>query len=188
MKKIYISCYENNDRDFKEKIIELNNIRNGTIFNLINSHESDIQKEILLLNNTGDDKSFIERIRNKYLRDADVVILLVGLETKKRKTVDWELKAAMTETNLFSKSGILIVYLPEITERFGAKIPRSILPNIILKNMELKETFIVETIYTRLFTPISYIEKCINVSYAYGKMSKYIVNEDVKKENDSNLF
>lgn len=186
MKKIYISCYENNDMVFKEKIIELNKMRKDTIFNLINSQESEIEKEILLINNNN--QSFIERIRNKYLRDADVVILLVGLETKKRKTIDWELKAAMTETNLFSKSGILIVYLPEITERFGAKIPRSILPNIILKNMELKETFIVETIYTRLFTPISYIEKCINVSYAYGKMSKYIVNESVKKEDDSNLF
>lgn len=187
MKKIYISCYENNDKVFKEKIIELNKARNGAIFELINSQEEEIEKEILSLN-INDSKSFIERIRNKYLRDADVVILLLGLETKKRKSIDWELKAAMTETNLFSKSGILIVYLPEITERFGVKIPRSVLPNIILKNMELKETFIVETIYTRLFTPISYIDKCINIAYAYGKMSKYIVNETVKKEDDSNLF
>ncbi|MEF9984789.1 MAG: TIR domain-containing protein [Malacoplasma sp.] len=186
MKKIYISCYENNDMSFKQAIIDLNKKRNNCLFELINSSESEIENEFLSLNN--DEESFIHRIRNKYLRDADVMILLVGLETKKRKTIDWELRAAMSQTNLFSKSGILIVYLPEIIERFGAKIPRSILPNILLKNINTKDTFIVETIYSRLFKQFSYIEKCINVSYAYGQMSKYDVDESIKKNDDSNLF
>ena len=57
-------------------------------------------------------KLFGKKIRDEYLRDSTVTILLVGLETKKRKHVDWELYSSMIDGTKNKKSGILVVNLP----------------------------------------------------------------------------
>ena len=51
-------------------------------------------------------------IRDKYLRDSTVTILLVGIETKGRKHVDWELYSSMIDGSVNKKSGVLVVNLP----------------------------------------------------------------------------
>ncbi|WP_205414904.1 TIR domain-containing protein, partial [Klebsiella pneumoniae] len=53
-----------------------------------------------------------EIIRDEYLRDTSVLILLVGTETKNRKHVDWELYSSMRDSTINKKSGILVVNLP----------------------------------------------------------------------------
>jgi hypothetical protein len=53
-----------------------------------------------------------EIIRDEYLRDTSVLILLVGTETKNRKHVDWELYSSMRDSPRNGKSGIFIINLP----------------------------------------------------------------------------
>jgi len=52
------------------------------------------------------------RIRDEYLMDTQVTVLLAGAETRFRKHVDWELKSSMIDGQKNRKSGILIVNLP----------------------------------------------------------------------------
>lgn len=79
MKKIYISCYENNDSKYKDILIEANKRRNNLIFELSDSTEKDFYNLI------GDPNNIIEKIKTNLFRDAEVAIFLVGGETKKRK-------------------------------------------------------------------------------------------------------
>lgn len=53
-------------------------------------------------------------IRDNYLRDTSVLILLVGTETKKRKHVDWEIYSSMRNSAKNRKSGILVINLPSV--------------------------------------------------------------------------
>ena len=60
------------------------------------------------------DESIRTKIRDEYLRDTTVTILLVGLETMYRKHVDWEIYSSMYDGKINKKSGIVVVNLPEI--------------------------------------------------------------------------
>lgn len=51
-------------------------------------------------------------IRDQYLRDTEVTILLCGTETRFRKHIDWELKSSMIDGQVNKKSGILVIDLP----------------------------------------------------------------------------
>lgn len=51
-------------------------------------------------------------IRDKYLRDSTVTIVLVGQETKRRKHIDWEIFSSMINGMINKKSGILVINLP----------------------------------------------------------------------------
>ena len=51
-------------------------------------------------------------IRDDYLRDTGVTILLCGAETRFRKHIDWELKSSMIDGPVNKRSGILVIDLP----------------------------------------------------------------------------
>lgn len=51
-------------------------------------------------------------IRDDYLKDASVTIVLVGTATKGRKHVDWEIYSSMYDGAVNKQSGILVVQLP----------------------------------------------------------------------------
>ena len=51
-------------------------------------------------------------IRDDYLRDTEVTILLCGAETRFRKHIDWELKSSMIDGPVNKRSGILVIDLP----------------------------------------------------------------------------
>ena len=60
------------------------------------------------------DERIREKIRDEYLRDSSVTIVLVGTETKRRKHVDWEIYSSMIDGRVNKRSGILVVNLPAI--------------------------------------------------------------------------
>ena len=51
-------------------------------------------------------------IRDKYLRDSTVTVVLIGFETWKRKHVDWEIRSSIRHTEYNSRSGLLGILLP----------------------------------------------------------------------------
>ena len=51
-------------------------------------------------------------IRDRYLRDTSVTVVLVGSETWKRKHVDWEISSSLRNTELNPRSGLLGILLP----------------------------------------------------------------------------
>lgn len=57
--------------------------------------------------------SIRRKIREDYLGDSTVTVVLVGKETWKRKHVDWEIGATIRNTKLNPRSGLLGIILPD---------------------------------------------------------------------------
>ncbi len=111
MHKVFITYHHKNDQWYKERLVEL-----GW------QHSIFIDKSV----DTGDvsehlsDERIREIIRDEYLRDSTVTIVLVGTETERRKHVDWEIYSSMFDGTVNKKSGILVVNLPGTSENFTA--------------------------------------------------------------------
>ena len=53
-----------------------------------------------------------QKIRDDYLRDSTVTVVLVGTQTWQRKHVDWEISSSIRQTLRSSRSGLLGILLP----------------------------------------------------------------------------
>lgn len=53
-----------------------------------------------------------QKIRDEYLRDSTVTVVLIGKETWQRKHVDWEIASSLRHTDFNQRSGLLGVFLP----------------------------------------------------------------------------
>lgn len=126
MHNVFISYHHENDQAYKNKLIEYG--KNFGVF---------IDKSV----DTGDipehmsDQAIRERIRDEYLRESTVTILLAGSETKERKHIDWELYSSMFDGTRNKKSGILVINLPSVhcsyfIATYGDEEKRLIYPDI----------------------------------------------------------
>ena len=52
------------------------------------------------------------RIRDDYLGDSTVTVVLVGVDTWRRKHVDWEIGATVRDTNVNRRAGLVGILLP----------------------------------------------------------------------------
>lgn len=104
--KVFISYHHANDQRYKQKLVDM-----AAAYGLF------IDRSV----NTGavsenlTPQRIREIIRDKYLRDSTVTIVLVGTETSKRKHVDWEIYSSMIDGKVNKKSGVLVITLPKIT-------------------------------------------------------------------------
>lgn len=101
--KVFISYHHANDQWYKNELLRLNRICEIFIDSSVDTGDID--------DNLPDDR-IREIIRDEYLRDSTVTILLVGVETKNRKHIDWELYSSMYDGKVNKKSGVLIINLP----------------------------------------------------------------------------
>jgi len=101
--KVFISYHHANDQVYKEALMQLN--RDYGLFIDLSVDTGDIDENL-------DDQAIRQIIRDDYLRDSVVTIVLVGIETKNRKYVDWEIYSSMINGKINKRSGILVINLP----------------------------------------------------------------------------
>ena len=106
MHKVFISYHHDNDQFYKEELLRMNG--RNQIFIDASVDTDDIDDDL-------PDDSIREIIRDEYLRDSTLTLLLVGLETKTRKHIDWELYSSMYDGVVNKKSGIIVINLPSIS-------------------------------------------------------------------------
>lgn len=116
--KVFISYYHADDQEYKNQLIDMkeynSNLRQlQSVFEDYSVHKNEID-------DTGLTSEQIRRIiRDDYIKDATVLILLCGKNTKYRKHIDWEIHAAMYDSNVNPKMGILVINLPSISGEQG---------------------------------------------------------------------
>ncbi len=181
MRKVYISCYENLDGKYKDSLVKSNNLRENRLFTLVDSNEEVVNDAFINKENV------VHFVKKNLMKGADVVIFLVSEETKKRRISDWEARAAMQKCGIFEKCGIVVIYLPDLVEKYGSKIPRNVLPEILEKNINKRDVFMVETTWDKIKRDINIFDKLLNTAYAYSKMSNYEIDDVVTLENKSNF-
>ena len=75
--------------------------------------------------NSNDGDYVMSQIRQKYLEDSTVTIVLMGTCTHSRRYIDWEIKSSLRQGN-YTPNGLLGIILPslskgpDIPERFAA--------------------------------------------------------------------
>lgn len=126
MHRVFISYHHDNDQAYKNGLIEMG--RKFGVFIDRSVDDGDISEYL-------SDEAIRERIRDEYLRDSTVTILLAGTKTKWRKHIDWELYSSMFDGVRNKKSGILVVNLPSahctnVTAAHGDEEKRLIHPDI----------------------------------------------------------
>ena len=116
--KVFISYYHADDQYYKNNLI---NMREYDYYGNIQSIFEDYSVHENEIDDTGLSSERIRQIiRDEYIREATVLILLCGQNTKRRKHIDWEIHAAMFDTQLNPKMGILVINLPTIQQPFRA--------------------------------------------------------------------
>lgn len=101
--KVFISYHHANDQAYKELLINMNFYDDIFIDASVDTGE---------INDNLSDDAIRQKIRDEYLRDSSVTIVLVGTETKYRKHVDWEIYSSMFDGQINKKSGVLVINLP----------------------------------------------------------------------------
>ena len=99
--RVFISYYHK-DQYYKDKLVELGKKHNIFIDGSVNTNDID--------SNLSDEK-IRETIRDEYLRNTTVTVVLVGKNTDRRKHVDWEIYSSMIDGKRNRRSGIVAVCL-----------------------------------------------------------------------------
>lgn len=108
--KVFISYHHENDQRYKDQLVAM-----AAQYGLFIDHSVD----------TGDVSDDLpaerirEIIRDDYLQDSTVTIVLVGKDTAKRKHVDWEIYSSMYDGKENKKSGVLVITLPTIATSYS---------------------------------------------------------------------
>lgn len=80
--------------------------------------------------NSTDPDYIMRKIREKYLRDTSVTIVMIGKKTWGRKYVDWEIAASLRNTKTVSASGLLAITLPSAAGYSGTRLPDRLDDNV----------------------------------------------------------
>lgn len=118
---VFISYHHQNDQEFKDRFVQM---MSGYI----------VDKSVA----TGDivDRSLPvdeirRRIRDEYIADATVTVVLIGRCTWQRKHIDWEISASLIDTSHNDRCGLLGIRLPTHTDFRDAEYdPRLIPPRL----------------------------------------------------------
>lgn len=117
--RVFISYYHHDDQRYKDYLIKMQEFNIETmqmqsIFEDFSVHEKEIDDAEL------SSEQIRCIIRDEYIKDATVLILLCGENTKKRKHIDWELHAAMYDSPANRQMGIIVINLPTIKQGIRA--------------------------------------------------------------------
>ena len=102
--KVFVSYHHANDQYYRNEFEKL----------FVDIHDVMVSKSVQI----GDidpglsDDRIRQKIRDEYLRDSTVTVVLIGEQTWQRKHVDWEIGSSIRQTEYSSRSGLLGIILP----------------------------------------------------------------------------
>lgn len=102
--KVFVSYHHANDQYYKELFDNL----------FSNIYDIMVSKSVQIgdIDSNLPTERIRQKIRDEYLRDSTVTVVLIGSETWKRKHVDWEIGSSIRQTEYNSRSGLLGIILP----------------------------------------------------------------------------
>jgi len=117
--KVFISYHHANDqhyRDLFEGIFSAEAEVKKSLAEILygQSHDIFISRSVQIgeIDTSLSTDTIRQKIRDEYLRDSTVTVVLVGSETWKRKHVDWEIGSSIRNTRYNPRSGLLGILLP----------------------------------------------------------------------------
>jgi hypothetical protein len=105
--KVFISFKYTEDHYYKDKLVELSE-KYGTFFDF-SVGKGEISDSLT-------DEQIRRKIRDEFIKDATVTILLIGKNMNQSKFIDWEVHASMYDSEKNPKMGIVCINLPDYGE------------------------------------------------------------------------
>ena len=125
--KVFISYYHKDDESYRDSFEDLF----GHLFINKSIHKGDIDDDV------GSDEYIKHLIREEYITDSSVAIVLVGPKTYCRKHVDWEIYAAL-DKKADGYSGLLGLCLPTHSNYEEKNYTSSEIPPRLVDNLKSK--------------------------------------------------
>lgn len=171
--RTFISFFHEN-LFYKEKLVNINELNNNSIFIDGSVDTRDIDDNL-----SDGEKRLI--IRDEYLKDTSVTIVLVGQYTKNRKHVDWEIGSSIIDGKNNKRSGIVIIELPEISKGNCVALNQ----NIKREVEKIKNSNWVAWDKSKIFSEHKYIPFRINKSIKDSDVEVNILawNDIIKNPN-----
>ncbi len=72
-----------------------------------------------------------QKIRDEYLRESSVTIVLIGKKTWQRKHVDWEVGSSLRHTAYNKRSGLIGIFLPDFPLPNNTYDSKVVLPRLV---------------------------------------------------------
>lgn len=122
--KVFVSYCHTEDQDFRERFAELfSDVYGITVSESVKMGDFD--------NTKFSTERIRQHIRDKYLRDSTVTVVLVGANTWQQKSVDWEISSGLRQTEYNTRSGLLGILLPTYPRPISKHYdPRTIPPRL----------------------------------------------------------
>jgi len=103
--RVYVSYHHSsNDKEYRDHFEEI----------LLANEDVVILKSVQIgnIDPNLDTETLQQKIRDEYLKDSTVTVVLIGPDTWKRRHVDWEIGSSIRETQNSPRSGLLGIILP----------------------------------------------------------------------------
>lgn len=121
--KIFIS-FHHDDQDYKDWFVRFA----GSEFINKSVGDGDINDNYLST------ETIRQKIRDCFIRDATVTVVLIGPCTWQRKHVDWEIGSSLRDTKRNSRCGLLGILLPDHPNYDSGKFDYSLIPPRLADN------------------------------------------------------
>jgi hypothetical protein len=126
--KVFVSYHHKNDEWDRDRFEEL----------FSNKYDILVSKSVQIgdIDPNLKTETIRQKIRDEYLRDSTVTVVLIGSETWKRKHVDWEIGASIRQTKYNSRSGLLGILLPDYPRSNISKYTHTTIPPRLHDNIK----------------------------------------------------
>lgn len=126
--KVFISYHHANDEAYRNKFERM----------MVDQTDGMVSRSV----NIGDipdglkTETIRQKIRDQYLRDSTVTVVLIGTHTWGRKHVDWEISSSIRQTEFNPRSGLLGILLPSHPDYRKARFQQDLLPPRLVANVD----------------------------------------------------
>ncbi len=198
--KVFISYHHGGDAAYKEQLLVLNQRYGIFIDGSVNTRDIDDRLP---------DSTIREIIRDDYLRDSTVTVVLVGPGTWGRKHVDWEIYSSMFDGRRNKKSGVLAIMLPStgcdsftaphtgekervysdctswftIDKRSEYEQRYPSMPERLIDNLLKKEAKVSVTTWDRVTADLSKLEFLIDAAWKDRILCEYDLSRPMRRNN-----
>ena len=126
--KVFVSYHHANDQYYREQFENL----------FTNTYDIMVSKSVQIgkIDPNLKTETIRQKIRDEYLRDTTVTVVLIGTETWKRKHVDWEIAASIRNTQFNPRSGLIGIFLPTYPLSSDNKFNHCTIPPRLYDNWE----------------------------------------------------
>ena len=99
-----------------------------------------------------------QKIRDEYIRDATVTIVLIGPRTWQRKHIDWEIGSSIRKTRRNSRCGLLGIVLPNHSDYQEEGIDPHLIPPRLADNWQGDDPYALIYDWPNPWTPAKIAE------------------------------